>query len=383
MKKINLVIYGATGSIGKSVFSIIAKNSDKINVEGITCNTNIAKLCQIAKLHDIKKIGFNEKSIKHKNKLSLRNYRVFNDLSNFHNIITDKTDIIVFAISGLAPLNLLIKILKTGKKIGIANKECIISLGKRLNLLAKKHSTEIVPLDSEHNAIYHLLKNDYGPHKLVTITATGGPFLNYNKNKLNSVTPSQAIKHPIWKMGPKISIDSSTMMNKALEIIEAKYLFNLKDDEIDAIIHPQAIIHAMLSYENGMSFAVLNKPDMRIPISSLFFKFNKNHVEKNNLRLSDISKLEFIAIDHLKFPAIKLGFQVMKIGGIAPHVFNYLNELLVNLFIKNKIKYVDIVKLNEQNLDKFFAKNSNISNPKLIDIKNINKWIDNNIYTGN
>ena len=275
------------------------------------------------------------------------------------------------------------KVLKSGKKVGIANKECIISLGHSLNHLTKKYKTQIIPLDSEHNSIYHLLRKDFGKYKSITITATGGPFLKYNMNKMNNITLKQAIKHPIWKMGEKISIDSATMMNKALEIIEAKFLFNIKDNQINALIHPQAIIHALINYENGISTAILNRPDMRIPISTLFFNFDhKQHFNTNN-DLINFSKLEFMQINEKKFPAVNLCYQVMKIGGIAPHVFNYLNERLVDLFIKNRINFGDIVKFNEINLDIFFAKNSNIKYPKPIDINNVNNWIDNNIFIGN
>ena len=383
MKKINTVIFGATGSIGKSALSIISQKNQFINIEGMTCNSNLKKLCKIADLHDVKKIGFNENAVANLKKVKLNKYEVYNNIKNFDKIISDKTDIIIFGINGLSSFDLLIKILKSGKKVGIANKECIISLGEKFNKIAKKHSTEIVPLDSEHNSIYHLLHNEYGKFNSITITATGGPFIDFKTKQLKKVTLAQAIKHPIWKMGKKISIDSATMMNKALEIIEAKYLFNLKDNEINAIIHPQAIIHALVNYENGMSSAILNKPDMRIPISSLFFKFNEYSSITKNIDLTLHSKLEFIPIDTEKYPAVKLGFDVMRMGGLAPHVFNYLNETLVNLFIKNEIKYVDIVKLNEINLDKVFVKNSNVMNPKLADIKKINNWIDNNLYLGN
>ena len=383
MKKINTVIFGATGSIGKSALSIISQKNQFINIEGMTCNSNLKKLCKIADLHDVKKIGFNENAVANLKKVKLNKYEVYNNIKNFDKIISDKTDIIIFGINGLSSFDLLIKILKSGKKVGIANKECIISLGEKFNKIAKKYSTEIVPLDSEHNSIYHLLHNEYGKFNSITITATGGPFIDFKTKQLKKVTLAQAIKHPIWKMGKKISIDSATMMNKALEIIEAKYLFNLKDNEINAIIHPQAIIHALVNYENGMSSAILNKPDMRIPISSLFFKFNEYSSITKNIDLTLHSKLEFIPIDTEKYPAVKLGFDVMRVGGLAPHVFNYLNETLVNLFIKNEIKYVDIVKLNEINLDKVFVKNSNVMNPKLADIKKINNWIDNNLYLGN
>ena len=383
MKKINVVIYGATGSIGSSTLSIISKNLDKINIEGITCNKNILKLLKIAKSYNIKKIGFNEKSVHNMGRLNLNKYEVYNDDAKFYDILSKKTDVIIFATSGLTSIDLLLRILKSGKTIGIANKECIITLGKKFLSLSKKYKTKIIPLDSEHNSIYHLLSQNLGQYKSITITATGGPFLKYTKKKLSTITPQQAIKHPVWNMGSKISIDSATMMNKALEIIEAKYLFNLKNNEINAIIHPQAIIHALVNYENGISTAILNKPDMRIPISSLFFGFNKYSHTYSGIELASYSNLEFILIDKNKFPAVELSYHVMKIGGLAPHIFNYLNEILVDLFMRKRIKFNEIVKLNELNMEKFFAKNSNILNPKFSDIKNINNWIDKNLYIGN
>ena len=274
------------------------------------------------------------------------------------------------------------KILKSGKKVGVANKECIISLGQRVNKISKKYNTKIIPLDSEHNSIYQLLHHNLGKFESATITATGGPFIDYDYKSLKNVKFHEAIKHPIWKMGNKISIDSATMMNKALEMIEAKYLFDLEDNQINAIIHPQAIVHALLNYGNGMSTAILNNPDMRIPISSLFFDLNKSSLILNNLDLTKQSRLEFFKIDHNKFPAIKLGSEVMSMGGLAPHVFNYLNEILVNLFINEKIKFTDIVRLNKINLVNVFNKNLNITNPKYNDMINISRWIDNNLYLG-
>ena len=379
MKKINTIIYGATGSVGESTLSIINKNKKKINVEGITCNSNLEKLIEIAKSYDVKKIGFNENSLKKNQNYNLNKYEIFNDIKHFHKLISKKTDIIIFAISGLSSFDLFLKVLKSGKKIGLANKECIISLGKKFIRLSKKYNSEIIPLDSEHNSIYQLLKFNFGKYKSITITATGGPFLNLSRQKLNRVTLKQAIKHPVWRMGMKISIDSATMMNKAFEIIEAKYLFNLKDNEINSIIHPQAIVHAFINYENGVSTAILNKPDMRIPISSLFFKFNHNLFNQDNSVFNGNTQLEFFEMDERKFPAIRMGYNVMKQGGLMPHVFNYLNEILVNLFIEGKIRFTDIVILNEINIENVFNKNSNILNPKYNDIKNINNWIDHNL----
>ena len=378
MKKINLIIYGATGSIGGSVLSIVRSNREKFNVQGVTCNKNYKKLIKIAEEFNIKKLGIN-KQIK-SNIKEINKYNVYEDISSFSKIYDNKTDVIIFAISGLAGLDLIQNLCKSGKKIGMANKECIISLGENFAQLAKKNSTIIVPLDSEHNSVFHLLNNDHGSFKSVTITASGGPFRKLPMKSFNKISVKQALKHPIWKMGKKITIDSATMVNKALEIIEAKYLFNLDDDQIEAIIHPQAIIHAMVNYKNGITTALLNKPDMRIPISSLFFKFNSYSIKTKELNLLEYSKLEFYPINTARYPAIELGREVMKIGGLAPNAFNYLNEILVSYFLKGAIKFVDITALNEFNLEKIFAKNANIMTPNLRDIKNINNWIDKNLY---
>ena len=378
MKKINLVIYGATGSIGGSVLSIVRSNMKKFNIQGITCNKNYSKLIKIAEEFNVKKLGIN-KQIKSTVK-ELNKYHVYEDISSFSNICDNKTDVIIFAISGLAGLDLIQKLCKIGKTIGMANKECIISIGENLTKLAKKNCSIIVPLDSEHNSIFHLLNNDYGSFESITITASGGPFRKLPLKSFNNISVKQALSHPIWKMGKKISIDSATMVNKALEIIEAKYLFNLEDSQIEAIIHPEAVVHAMVNYKNGITTALLNKPDMRIPISSLFFKFNDYTNKTKELNLLEYSKLEFYAINTERYPAIKLGKEVMKIGGLAPNAFNYLNEILVSYFLKGVIKFPDITALNEINLEKIFSKNTNIMSPNLMDIKNINNWIDKNLY---
>tara|TARA_A100001011_G_C14311363_1_gene845757 strand:+ start:1282 stop:2427 length:1146 start_codon:yes stop_codon:yes gene_type:complete len=380
MKKINLVIYGATGSIGKSVLSIIKFNKEKFTLQGVTCNKNYKKLIKIADEFDVKNLGINKKINKSIN--DLKRFNIYQDINSFSKIINKKTDVVIFAISGLAGLDLILQLIKTGKKIGIANKECIISLGSNLLKIAKNHSSEIVPLDSEHNSIFHLLKNQHSSFKSITITASGGPFYKLPLKLFKHIGVKDALSHPIWRMGKKITIDSATMVNKALEIIEAKYLFNLNDTQISAIIHPQAIIHAMINYKNGVTTALLNEPDMRIPISSLFFEFEAYQKRSNEFNLLNYSKLEFEPIDIRRFPAVKLGREVMKMGGLAPNVFNYLNEILVNHFIEGSIKFTDIVYLNETNLEKIFAKNRNIMQPNLSDITSINDWIDKNIYIG-
>ena len=382
MKKINLVIFGATGSIGQSTLAIVKKNPKLFNIEGVTCNSNIKKLIKIAKEFNIKKVGFNSQKIKNKSEKISSRLEAYDNIKQFHEIITPKTDFIIFAISGLEGMNLLLQIVCLGKKIGIANKECIISLGKNLFNLANKYNTEIIPLDSEHNAIYHLSKYNNYTFNSVTITATGGPFRSLKLSKFKDITIKDALKHPVWKMGKKISIDSATMMNKALELIEATSFFDLSPEKVNAIIHPQAIVHAMINYNNGSTTALLSQPSMQIPIASLFFDFETYSKVNKVLDLNKINNLEFYDIDNKRFPAIKLGYEVMNEGGLFPNTFNYINELLVNKFLNGSIKFTDIISLNRINLDKTFNKNSNIANPNINDINNINCWIDKNLFIG-
>ena len=380
MKKINVVIYGATGSIGNSVLSVIKKNQDKFNLEGITCNNKLNKLIKIADQFKVRSIGYNEKSLR-KRKYNTKKYQLYRDISEFDKIVSSKTNIIIYAISGIGSIDLILKIIKKGKKIGLANKECIISFGKKILLNAKKYSSEIVPLDSEHNSIYHLLNINFSGIEKILITASGGPFLNLDKKKFDNITPKEALKHPIWKMGKKISIDSATMMNKALEIIEAKYLFNLRNNQISAIIHPQSIVHSIINYKNGVSTALMYKPDMKVPISSLFSDFNE--FSKKIIDVTDLNKLDFFEIDESRFPAFTLVHDVLQNEGLYPNVFNYLNELLVDFFLKGKIKFTDIVDLNRKNMELIFKKNANLEDPSIKDIKNINNWIDKNICIPN
>ena len=380
-----ILLYGATGTIADSVFKIVKNNYKKFKVVAATCNTNYKKLEKLRIKYGIEKIGINNpKSAKKYKSLNrnINNKNLFIGNDNFPKLITNDIDVIILAISGLSALNISYDIAKSGKLIGLANKECIISLGPRLLLLAKKNKTKIIPLDSEHNSIYRLLESNKNKFKSITITASGGPFLNKKINFLKNVTPVQATKHPVWKMGKKISVDSATMMNKALEIIEAKYLFNLNSDQINAIIHPESIIHAAINYYDDSSISLLSKPDMKIPISYLL-KINNIAKKSDNIFQQLHSKnLTFYKINQNKFPAIRLAYKVMELGGLAPHIFNYNNEVLVDHFLQDKIKFLDIVKYNEITLNKFFKKNNNINQPSLKDIHNSSIWINKNIFLG-
>ena len=381
-----ILLYGATGTIGDSVFKVINNNKSKLKIVAATCNTNYKKLAKLKKKYDIEKIGINNYKAAQKY-ISLhgntnKNNHLFIGNENFSKLITNDIDVIILAVSGLSSLNICFDIAKSGKIIGLANKECIISLGTRFISLAKRCKTKIVPLDSEHNSIYRLLESNKNKFKSITITASGGPFYNKKISFLKNVNPSQAIKHPVWKMGKKISVDSATMMNKALEIIEAKYLFNLSSDQINAVIHPESIIHAAINYYDNVSISLLHEPDMRIPISYLFNLNNSISKNENIFQHLDKKSLNFCTINQNKFPAIKLAYKVLEIGGLAPHIFNYNNEVLVGYFLRKKIRFLDIVKYNEITLEKFFKHKKNIVRPNLKDIHNSSLWINKNIFLG-
>ena len=382
MKKKNILIYGATGSIGDSVLSLVRDNKDEFNVHGITCDHNIEKLSALSKEFNVKNIGIASYNKEFNYKKYFPGKKIFFKLDEFRELINDSIDIIIFAISGTAILELSLDVVKSGKIVGIANKECIISLGDIILDTARLNNTKIVPLDSEHNSIYQLLNRNNYLLESITITATGGPFLNKKFEDFKDIKPQEAVRHPIWKMGKKISIDSSTMVNKGLEVIEAKYLFNLDINKINVLTHPQAIIHGFITYKDNSIFSFMSYPDMRIPISNLLFPNKDVDLNDLYLDLAKIGTLNFYEVDEKKFPAIGFAKEVTRIGGLAPNGFNYVNGKLVNLFIKKEIGFLDIINFNIATLEKYFATNSNIKKPTIDDILNFNKWIDENIYLG-
>ena len=378
MYKKNIVIYGATGSIGESTLNLIRDNKENFNVVGLTCNKNINKITKIANEFDCKNIGIANKELIIQNKFLLKNYTIFAGIEEFQYMISDHSvDIIIFAISGSAPLKLLMEISSYGKTIGLANKECIICLGNLFLDKAAISTTKIIPLDSEHNAIYQLIKNkNVNSIDKYTITASGGNFYKYNYSDLMNITPEEAVTHPKWKMGKKITVDSSTLMNKGLEIIEACILFNIEPNKIDALIHPESIIHGFVQFKDSSIHAFLSQPSMEISISSILFDDNSINLDNHKLDLSSIKSLNFIEIDNDKFKAIKIAKASLDHGGLAPAILNYTNELMVNLFFEKKILFTDIVENNKHIMNQFILDNNNIKNPNIDDITQSFKIID-------
>mgnify|MGYP006079005059 FL=1 len=384
MLKKNILIYGATGSIGDSTLNLIRDNKDQFNVIGLTCDKNIQKLISIAKEFKCTNLGIGQKDSIDEYKNELSHYKIYDGIDEFYSLVTEHSvDIIIFAISGTAPLNLLMQLAESGKIIGLVNKECIICCGQLFLDKAENSSTKVIPLDSEHNAIYQLIKNkNIKSIKKYYITASGGNFYNYSYEDLVKITPEQAIKHPKWNMGNKITVDSSTLMNKGLEIIEACILFNIKSDSIDALVHPESIVHGIVEFMDSSSHAFLSQPDMQISISSVLFENNLTNLSKFSLDLKKTGSLNFYENDNKKFKAIKLAKLSLEYGGLAPAVLNYTNELMVNLFLKKSLLFTDIVENNEKIMNRFIIDGNNKLNPTLDDISQSFAIIDDYLQQG-
>ena len=361
MKK-KICILGSTGSIGKTTLEIISKNKKDFDVVLLSGNSNIKLLISQAKKYKPKYIYYNNFYYKEKIKFFCKTNNII-FIDDLGLLTTIKFDITVAAISGIAGLIPTLNIIKFSKKILIANKESIICGWKFILKELKKYHCKFTPIDSEHFSIFNLIENkNINSIKFIYLTASGGPFFGKKVN-LNKVTPSQAIRHPNWKMGKKISIDSANLMNKVLEVIEASLIFNMPISKFKIIIHPQSLVHAIIEFKNGLSSMLYHYNDMKIPITNSlynnFFNFKKN----NDICLS-LNKLTFNDPDIKKNPSLKiLKFKnLLNENGFI--LINALNEILVQRFLENKITFADIINkllaILNSNLVKNYLKNHQI-----------------------
>ncbi|MBD22406.1 MAG: 1-deoxy-D-xylulose-5-phosphate reductoisomerase [Alphaproteobacteria bacterium] len=361
MKK-KVTIFGSTGSIGLSTLDIINQHNDKYEIVGLSINNNYKKLLEQVSKFKPKIVSIKDSMSfeKFKNKNTLKNLKILNGNDSFDDILDYETDIVVAAITGSAGLLPVVGAVKRGITIALANKESLVCSGSLVTSLAKKNGSMILPVDSEHNAIYQVLdlKNKNNVSKLI-LTASGGPFLNKKLDDLENITPEEAIKHPNWSMGKKISVDSATMMNKGLELIEAHYLFDMPHEKIDIVVHPESIIHSCVEYSDGSILSQMGNPDMRTPISYTLAYPDRipTHVEK--LKLSEIKKLTFFEPDFNKFPCLELAYTSLKIKKSAPTVLNAANEIAVDAFLNRKIAFLSIHKIVEKTLNKASISNIN------------------------
>ena len=346
MKK-SISIFGVTGSVGNSTIELLRKRKDEFDVIAITCNSDIKNISLLANEFNPKIVAVaNEKKLKELKENIPSSIKCCAGSEGICEAASYKSDIAIASIVGLAGLKPLIESIKSSSVIALANKECVVSAGSLIKKLSKQNNCNIIPVDSEHNAIYQILDgksiNDVSK---IFLTASGGPFFNFSKEDLKNITPQQAINHPIWKMGKKISVDSATLMNKGLEIIEAHHLFETPSDRIEVIIHRQSIIHGLVLMKNGSLFGHFGKPSMLNPIDHALSwpEVRKNEIDP--ISIADLNNLSVEPADESTYRSLSLSRLALKKGGIFPISLNAANEIAVDTFLNNQIKFLDIVKI--------------------------------------
>ncbi len=377
MKK-KIAILGSTGSIGKSLLKIISKDKKNFKIELLSARKNYKILFDQAIKFNVKKIIITDKKFyniaKSKNN---RKIKIFNNFNNLNKILPKKVDYVMSSIVGLEGLHPTIKIIKFTKKIAIANKESIICAWNLIRKELNKHKTEFVPVDSEHFSIWYALKNNLIT-KLseVHITASGGSLLNIPKKKFNSLGKTQILKHPNWKMGRKITIDSSTLMNKVFEIIEAKKIFNLNYNQLNIIIHPKSYIHAILKFSNGMIKIIAHDTTMEIPIfNSIYLNTNKS-IKTKKIDFNKLNYLNLKKVDKVKFPIVKILKILPNNNSLYETALVAANDELVKHYLDNKIKFNDITsKITKIMRTKELKKLKKILPRKITDVINVSNYV--------
>ena len=373
MKK-KIAILGSTGSIGLTTLDIIYQNKKSFEVELLSTNRNIKKLKDQTKNFKVKNIIINDKKIFDKNKYYFKklNVNVYQNFTDFRRKFNKKLDYAMCAITGIDGLGPTLEIIQLTRRIAIANKESIICGWNLIKRKLKKNNTEFIPIDSEHFSIYELIKNEKSENiKKIYITASGGPFLNINKSKLSRFIPKNAIKHPTWKMGKKISIDSSTLINKVYELIEAKKIFELDYNKFEIIIQPTSYVHGVVVFNNGFCKILSHPTSMKIPIYNSLL-FNKKILKiSESFDFEKMNNLNFQKIDKKKFPVFGILKKLTNNDSLYETVLVTANDVLVELFLKKKIKFYDIYKILNRILNLKEYKRYKILKPK--NLNQINK----------
>jgi len=353
MKKI--LVLGSTGSIGLNTLEIVRSFPDQFEIAGLTSNDNISLLKrQIEEFHPETVVVVNKTKAAELKTMIGSKCKVLAEEEGLLEITRrGNYDILVSALVGFAGLAPTIEAIKQKKKIALANKETLVTAGEIIIQLCKEYDAELIPIDSEHSAIFQSLIGEKKEtiNKLI-LTASGGPFLNKAKSELEHVTIAEALKHPNWKMGNKITIDSATMMNKGLEIIEAFWLFGLPKEKIEVIIHPQSIIHSMVEFVDGSIKAQMSLPDMKLPILYALTFPERLHFSSIQTDFAQINKLTFFAPDFDKFSCLKIAYDAIEEGGTAPCILNAANEVAVEKFLSGKIRFTGIPELITDALEK-------------------------------
>lgn len=346
-------ILGSTGSIGTQTLDVVREHADELKVCAITGNNNIELLReQIIEFSPMLCCVMNEEKASALKNILPSNVKT-EIMSGMDGLIAaaeyEKSEIIVTAVSGMIGLKPTVAAIKKGKTIALANKETLVTGGDYIMNLSKQYHAPILPVDSEHSAIFQsLMANDKKSINKIVLTASGGPFRGKNTDFLKNVKVEDALKHPNWSMGKKITIDSATLMNKGLEVIEAKFLFDVEPEQIEVVVHPQSIIHSGVEFCDHSTIAQLGLPDMRVPIQFALFYPKRSNNSYKSLSLSEIGNLTFEKPDMEVFKCLRLAFDSLREGGTMPAVLNASNEVCVSLFLDKKISFLEIGDLNEK-----------------------------------
>lgn len=366
-------ILGSTGSIGTQTLEIAKENPDKIKIVGLSSNSNIDLLEQ-----QIKAFKPHLVAVMNEEKASELRKRIGNCpevLSGIEGLCAvaslSEADIILTAVTGMIGLEPTLRAIEKGKDIALANKETLVAGGHLVMAKANEKGIKIYPVDSEHSAIFQCLmgNNIKDLHKII-LTASGGPFRGYSLEDLKEVTLERALKHPNWSMGRKITIDSATLMNKGFEVIEAKWLFNLKKEQIEVVVHPQSIVHSLVEFKDHSTIAQMGYPDMKVPIQLALFYPDRVENNIESLNLAQVATLTFEKPDISVFRCLGLAYESIKIGGSMPTVLNAANEIAVEAFLDKKVHFTEI----SQILEKVMNKHNTVDNPDLDEVLEVDKW---------
>lgn len=367
----NVVVLGSTGSIGRNTLNVLSDFADRFSVFGLSSHTNIGLLREQIRKFKPKQVVITDEGSFHRFKEE-NDVKALCGLDGLRKLCSaPEVDLVINALVGSIGLLPSFEAIESGKDLAIATKEALVMAGHLLTRKAEEKNTRLLPIDSEHSAILQcLLTGKKNEVRRLILTASGGPFLKRKKEELKNVGVKEALSHPTWEMGKKITVDSATLMNKGLEVIEARWLFDMPADKIRVLIHPQSVVHSMVEFVDGSLIAQMSIPDMRIPIQYALFYPERLPTNNEPLDLTQIRSLTFEDPDLDKFPCLEICYQALQMGGTAPAVLNAANEMAVKAFLEEKLPFAQIHAIVKQTLERHQV----VENPGLDDILNADKW---------
>lgn len=370
MRKRSIAVLGSTGSIGTQTLDVVSRHRDLFDIDLLTANNNADLLIKQALEFEPNNVVICNKEKYNVVADALRNsdVKVFAGIESVNELVKSSTvDMVVAAMVGFSGLEPTVNAIKASKVIALANKETLVAAGRIIVNLVKQYGSALIPVDSEHSAVFQCLKGEDAEVEKILLTASGGPFRTTPLNELCKVTKQQALSHPNWNMGAKVTIDSATMMNKGLEMIEASWLFDMPADKIEIVVHPQSIIHSMVQFTDGCLKAQLGAPDMRVPIQYALSYPSRLSLNTRRISFPQLSELTFFAPDTERFPLIRTAYYVHREGGNVACIMNAANEVAVKEFINDRITFTQIAELVDKTIEKMM-KNCFIGSPSIEDI---------------